>query len=79
MDCTKCIKEQEFRELERRVQKVESDNRLQTYQYEQIMKTLEEVKVDVTEMKNIPNKRWDVVITGIISAVVGCIMALVLK
>lgn len=79
MDCTKCIKEQEFRELERRVQKVESDNRLQTYQYEQIMKTLEEVKVDVTEMKNIPNKRWDVVITGIISAIVGCVMALVLK
>lgn len=79
MDCTKCIKEQEFKELERRVQKVESDNRLQTYQYEQIMKTLEEVKVDVTEMKNIPNKRWDVVITGIISAIVGCVMALVLK
>lgn len=79
MDCVKCIKEQEFRELERRVQKVESDNRLQTYQYEQIMKTLEEVKCDVTEMKNIPNKRWDVIITGVISAVVGCIMALVLK
>ena len=79
MDCVKCIKEQEFKELERRVQKVESDNRLQTYQYEQIMKTLEEVKADVTEMKNIPNKRWDVVITGIISAIVGCVMALVLK
>lgn len=65
--------------LRKRVQKVESDNRLQTYQYEQIMKTLEEVKCDVTEMKNIPNKRWDVIITGIISAVVGCVMALILK
>lgn len=79
MDCTQCIKSQELKELDKRVQKLESDTRLQNYQYEQIMGTLAEVKKDVLEIKNIPNKRWDVIITGIISAVVGCIMALVLK
>lgn len=79
MDCTQCIKSQELKELDKRVQKLESDTRLQNYQYEQIMGTLAEVKKDVLEIKNIPNKRWDVVITGIISAIVGCVMALVLK
>lgn len=79
MDCTQCVKSQELKELDKRVQKLESDTRLQNYQYEQIMGTLAEVKKDVLEIKNIPNKRWDVIITGIISAVVGCIMALVLK
>lgn len=79
MDCTQCVKSQELKELDKRVQKLESDTRLQNYQYEQIMGTLAEVKKDVLEIKNIPNKRWDVVITGIISAIVGCVMALVLK
>lgn len=79
MDCTQCVKSQELKELDKRVQKLESDTRLQNYQYEQIMGTLAEVKKDVLEIKNIPNKRWDVIITGIISAIVGCVMALVLK
>lgn len=70
--CNNCESLKELKEvvenINKRVVDLESDKKLQTFQYEQILKTLEELKTDINELKDKPNKRWDLIITGLISA-----------
>ena len=65
--------------IDKRVIDLESDKKLQTFQYEQILKTLEELKSDISELKDKPSKRWDLIITGLISAAVAYFASLFLK
>ncbi len=65
--------------IDKRVIDLETDKKLQTFQYEQILKTLEELKSDISELKDKPSKRWDLIITGLISAAVAYFASLFLK
>lgn len=65
--------------IDKRVIDLETDKKLQTFQYEQILKTLEELKTDINELKDKPSKRWDLVITGLISAAVAYFASVFIK
>lgn len=65
--------------IDKRVIDLETDKKLQTFQYEQILKTLEELKSDISELKDKPSKRWDLIIMGLISAAVAYFASLFLK
>jgi len=53
-----------------RLTEIEKDNSVQAYQFKQIMDILAELKADVTELKNKPNKRWDLVVTTLLGGLV---------
>ena len=63
------------KELEKRVIKIEGDKQLQEFQYKTIMETLQELKIDVKELKETPSRRWDLIITGSITAIIGALVA----
>ena len=67
--------EEEHKELEKRVSKIEGDKQLQEFQYKTIMETLQELKIDVKELKETPSRRWDLIITGSITAIIGALVA----
>lgn len=69
--------EDENKDITARLSKLEGDRQLQAFQYDAIMKSIEEIKVDLKELKGTPSKRWDLVVTGIITAFVGGIVAFV--
>ncbi len=77
------VTREEFNKLEERVSKLEITSAVNVYQYEDIKKTLGVIQKDVETIKGIPNKRQEsaitTVITVIISAVVGGILALIMK
>lgn len=64
--------------LSNRITEIEKDKSLEKYQFEQIMKTLEELKEDVNELKDKPSKRWDIAITAIITSTIGLVLTLFL-
>jgi len=53
-----------------RLTEIEKDNSVQAYQFKQIMDILAELKADVAELKNKPNKRWDLVVTTLLGGLV---------
>lgn len=67
--------EEGHKELEKRVIKIEGDKQLQEFQYKTIMETLQELKIDVKELKETPSRRWDLIITGSITAIIGALVA----
>jgi hypothetical protein len=86
MEMNNCINCEALKELKNTVDKIdkrvidlETDKKLQTFQYEQILKTLEELKTDINELKDKPSKRWDLVITGLISAAVAYFASVFIK
>ena len=70
---------QEYKQLESRVTEIEADKRVNELQFKQIMETLKEVKEDVKELKVVPSKRWDLIITSGITAVLGGLIAFILS
>ena len=60
-----------------RLSKLEGDRQLQAFQYDTIIKSIQEIKDDIRELKATPAKRWDVIITGAITAVVGGLIAFI--
>ncbi len=58
-------------EQESRIVELEKNHTVQEIHYKNIMGTLEEMKRDIIDIKMTPHKRWDLVITGIITAVVA--------
>lgn len=65
--------------LEKRVSEIEGNRQLQDFQYKTIIENIQEMKQDIKEMKETPSKRWDLVITGIITAIVGGLIAIVIN
>lgn len=86
MNCQECnhsriIEElrEQVKEQENRIRKIEEDRKLQNYQYEQIMESLKELKVEVGEIKDKPKQYWGTIITSVITAVVAFLMATILR
>ncbi len=77
------VTREEFNKLEERVSKLEITSAVNVYQYEDIKKTLGVIQKDVETIKSIPNKRQEsaisTVITAIVSAIIGGILALIMK
>ena len=71
------ILEEENKEITARLSKLEGDRQLQAFQYDAIMKSIEEIKLDLKELKGTPSKRWDLIVTGTITAFVGGIIAFI--
>ena len=73
---------EEIKELAKRILKIETSREKTEFQYDQIMKSLEELnKVTIPKLmeeleniKNKPAKRWDSVINALISAVVAALV-----
>lgn len=74
--------EKQIKELDQRVKDMELSKEKTEYQYEQIMQTLEKLNEttipnltkQIQELKNKPGERYNLIITSIISAVVGGIV-----
>lgn len=84
MEECRCINSQEFKDLkdritdhDKRITKIESNRELQEYQHTQVMGILNELKIDMKEIKEKPGKRWDLIIGGIITAVIGAIVTFI--
>lgn len=60
---------------EKRLQDLESDKRLKNFQYDEIIRSLNELKVDLSDLKQKPAKNWNVVITAIITAIVTAVVS----
>ena len=69
---------EEHKQLENRITELEKDKRLSEFQYKQIMETLKEVQADVRDLKTVPGKRWDLIITSGITALIGGLIAFIL-
>ena len=68
-----------FEKLEERVRLIEQNKNLQEYQFNQIMETLAIMQNDIKELKEKPAKRWDLVITGLITSTITMVMAYIMK
>lgn len=68
-----------FEKLEERVRIIEQNKNLQEYQFNQIMETLAIMQNDIKELKEKPAKRWDLVITGLITSTITLLMAYITK
>lgn len=86
MNCQECTNSKVIEELkeqikdqEQRIRKIEEDRKLQNYQYEQIMQTLKELKLDVNEIKDKPNKYIGAIITSLITGVIAFLVATILN
>lgn len=72
---------EDIKSIEKRVLAIEISREKTDYQYEQIMKAIDELNnktipnlmTEINELKNKPVKRYDQVITGLIGALVGAI------
>lgn len=58
---------------------VEVNDAVTKQTYQQILSAIAELKSSMTEMKAVPAKRWESVVTSIISALVGVGIGLILK
>ncbi|WP_105614012.1 hypothetical protein [Vallitalea okinawensis] len=75
--------EQRCKNNNHRIDKLEDDNKLLyemvtttkliAQQMEQTTQELKEIKKDVLDLKGKPAKRWDLIVTGFISAVVSAL------
>lgn len=68
-----------IKELEKRVTELESNSKVQSFQFRIIMDSLQELKTDLKEIKSKPSKRWDLIITTAITGIVGWLIGSVLK
>ena len=69
--------EKEVKEVLVRLSKIEGDRQLQDFQYKTILKSIDELKVDIKDLKGTPGKRWDLTITTIITAIISAIVTYV--
>lgn len=65
--------------LEERIRNIEKDKNLNEYQFKQIMNTLEDLQKDIAELKEKPSKRWELIITGVITFAVSFFMSVIFK
>lgn len=71
-----------YKDLEKRVNKVETSREKTEFQYEEIIKSLDKLNEitipklteELENIKNKPAKRWDSVINALISAVVAALV-----
>ena len=68
-----------IKELEKRVSELESNSKIQSFQFRIIMDSLQELKNDLKDIKAKPSKRWDLIITTAITGIVGWLIGSVLK
>ena len=68
-----------IKELEKRVSELESNSKVQNFQFRIIMDSLQELKNDLKDIKAKPSKRWDLIITTAITGIVGWLIGSVLK
>ena len=68
-----------IKELEKRVTELESNSKVQSFQFRIIMDSLQELKNDLKEITSKPSKRWDLIITTVITGIVGWLIGSVLK
>lgn len=77
------VTREEFNKLEERVRVVEISKEVNVHQYNDIKETLKVIQDDIEQIKSIPNKRQEDVIskliTTVVGAVVGAILALIMK
>lgn len=81
------VSREEFSKLEERVRNIEVDNKLFVYQYKDIKETLGVIKQDIDELKETDGQNWrrtksvilDKALTGVLGAIMGGILALIIK
>lgn len=71
------IKE-ELKTHEKRLNNIEQDKKLQIFQYETIMKAMSEMKSDIKEIKGQSSKKFDLIISTIITATLSSGVTLII-
>lgn len=84
MEPCNCVRADEIQELrkkvdnhELRIVEIEADKKLQAYQHQELKTILLELKTDMKELKETPSKRWELVITGFLTATIAAIATFV--
>ena len=90
MPCEICINEERIKRLEDdsirntethrkfydQLEQCRTNDAVTGERYQTILTTMAEMKSDIAEMKGKPAKRWDSVITSLISGIVGVLVGL---
>ncbi len=90
MNCETCMNEERIKRLEDdcirntethrkfydQLEQCRTNDAVTSERYSQILKTMEEMKSDIAEMKNKPARRWDSIVTSLISGIVGVLVGL---
>jgi len=63
---------------EKRLNNIEQDKKLQIFQYETIMKAMSEMKSDIKEIKGQSSKKFDLIISTIITATLSSGITLII-
>lgn len=69
--------EREIKDIKKREEKtqerllvIEQDRRLNSFQFENIMQSINEIKIKMEEITNAPAKTWQTVVTTVITVVI---------
>lgn len=77
------VTREEFNKLEERVRVVEISKEVNVHQYNDIKETLKVIQDDIEQIKSIPNKRQEDIIskliTTVVGAIIGGILALIMR
>lgn len=60
--------------IEERLATLEGDKKLQNFQYETILKALDEINLDIKTLKETPSKRWDIIVTSVLTGIVAFVI-----
>lgn len=60
--------------IEERLASLEGDKKLQNFQYETILKALDEINLDIKTLKETPSKRWDIIVTSVLTGIVAFVI-----
>lgn len=65
--------------IEERLASLEGDKKLQNFQYETILKALDEINLDIKTLKETPSKRWDIIVTSVLTGIVAFVITYITK
>lgn len=65
--------------LKEELAELKTDRRVNEIQFKTILEVITEIKLDLKEMKETPNKRWELIISAIISTTIAFLISFLLK
>lgn len=77
MEC--CNQEERIRGIEKQLADIDKKVAISETNYGNILITMTEIKCDLKSLKGIPAKRWENIITSVITATIAFVIGYVLK
>ncbi len=77
MVCEECKNEKRIKDIEDNIIKCMLNDAVTSERYQTILKSMTKMESDIADIKSTPRKRWDAVITGLITGIVGLLIGLI--